>query len=916
MNDATITPLTVVLQAGSLVSYDVLSFRVERALGGVAEAVIDVHFPGVVEPDDLLGAPARLAFGRDAEEHAIDGVVAALTLTASPQVSDDRGAIHRVHLTSALGLLQHDVDCQIFQDKDVKEIVTQVLTQLGVDAGHQSWRRIGSYAKRETCVRYNETAFAFVSRLLEEEGIYCHSESSDQGEVIAFEDDSTTSPPIDGDATIPYRDGAGLAHAGDSIGSVTHRRRTATGKVTLRDYDFKKPKADLTASAAADVDADVEAYDYPGLYTELDAGKRLAKVRLEALQAERATFEIRAACPRLIPGRTFTLAGAPHELDGDYFLTRTVHTMRSGVYEVVANLVPKKVPYRLPRRTPAPIIHGPQTAVVVAPAGSPPEEIHTDEHGRCKVLFHWDRYAAADDKASCWMRVAQLQTSGSMILPRVGWEVIVEFLEGNPDRPIITGRVYNGRYMPPYALPEGKSRTAIQTASSPGGKGRNEIRMEDKAGSEEMKVQSQKDTTLATANNKTVSTAVDASKSVGVNSTTTIGADQSIKVTNGYKNTVGGSQTVSVGGNRTAEVNAVYGLTSGGASASSIGGKHFEMDGNPLQGLLSLAVKTATEAAKAEAEKALQQLDQAVQSKVDQVMGPINQVQQQAEQVKAGMDAVSNGDLSGAADAFGAAAGMPGPDKFAGDLDRDGADPGGERGMDATPSGEGGGGGGGGVSKKFGLDALAKGAIEKGSDALGKALGVGGDGGGGESEANVAGPDGAVAGNSGGDSATGPGHSINVCSSTHSEKVGSVKATIAAGGINTTINGARTQKIGAARVELVGGTRAETCVVDKKEKAVGLVVISGAAESEQVGGARSTMVGGAILEKIGAGCTVTAAGKAMFVGAFHKVDAASAIVFKCKSSEVVIDGGGVTIKAPLVTISASTIKQTKAVSEA
>jgi type VI secretion system secreted protein VgrG len=526
-----VQPLTALFSAGALSSYDVLSFRVERGLDGAAEAVVDVHFDAVIEPDELLGLPARLAFGRGDEEHAFDGIIASVSMEGSPQVSDDRGAVHVVHVTSALRLLEHDVDCQIFQDKDVKAIVSELLVPLGIDAARQSWRLVGTYAKREYCVRYNESALAFVSRLLEEEGIYVHTETSDQGEVVVFEDDSTTSPPIDGDPKLPYRDGAGLALGDDTVGSVTHRRRTATGKVVLRDYDFKKPKADLTATAAADTDADIEAYDYPGLYTEPDVGKRLARVRLESLQAERATYEIEGACPRLLPGRWFTLTEAPGDLDGDYFTTRTIHEMRAGHYRTHATLIPKKVPYRLPRRTPAPIIHGPQTAVIVAPPGSPVEEIHTDEHGRCKAQFHWDRYGKRDDTAACWMRVAQLQTSGSMVLPRVGWEVIVEFLEGNPDRPIITGRVFNGRFMPPYALPEGKSRTAIQTASSPGGKGRNEIRTEDKAGSEEMKVGSQKDTTLATANNKTVSTAVDSSKNVGVNSTTTIGADQTVKVT-------------------------------------------------------------------------------------------------------------------------------------------------------------------------------------------------------------------------------------------------------------------------------------------------------------------------------------------------------------------------------------------------
>ena len=927
----TTTTLIKLLQVGPLVSYDVQAFRVERALGGVAEATVEVHFAEVIEPDDLLGQPARLAFGRDGEEHALDGIVAAVTLAASPQVSDDRGATHRLHITSVLGLLQHDVDARIFQEKDVKEIVSEVLTPFGGDAEHQAWRLIGNYPKREICVRYQESGFAFLSRLLEEEGIYCHSESADGGEVIAFEDDSTLSASIDGESTLHFRAGAGLAQGDEAVGSVKHRRRTATGKVVLRDYDWKRPKADLTASAEAEVDADIEAYDYPGLYADLEVGKRLARVRLEALQAERATLEIVSGCPRLLPGRWFTLAGAPEDLDGDYFIQKTVHTLSEGVLRVDATVIPKAVRYRLPQITPRPIIHGPQTAVVVAPPGSPDEEIHTDEHGRCKVLFPWDRYADADDKASCWMRVSQLQTTGSMILPRVGWEVIVEFLEGNPDRPMITGRVYNGCFMPPYALPEGKSRTAIQSASSPGGKGRNEIRMEDKAGGEEVKIGSQKDTTLATANNKTVSTAVNATKSVAVDSTTTIGANQAVKVTNGYKSGVGGAQSISVGGNRTAEVNAVYGLTSGGASASSVGGTHFEMDGSPIQGLLSLAVKTVTEAAQAEAEKALKQLDKAVEAAVDQVMGPINAVEQQAEQVKAGMDAVAKGDLSGAADAMNAAAGMPGPDQFAGDLDRGSGGGGGggglDRGAGADRGSDGGGGdrgmdrdGGGepapGVSQKYGLDALAKGAIHHAGDALGGALGLSGDGGGGESEANVAGPDGAVGGNAAGDSAAGPGHSINVCSSTHAEKVGAVKATIAAGGIHTTINGARTQTIGAARVELVGGSRAETCVVTKSEKAAGLVVVSGKPESEKVGGARTTMVGGAILEKIGAGHTIQAGGKAMFVGAFHKIDAATAIVFKCGGSEVVIDGGGVTIKAPLVTISAPSIKLTKATSEA
>ncbi len=904
---------TALVQAGPLASQDVIALHLDRRLGVVAKAAITVHSRAYADPDELLGQAARVAFGRDELEHQFDGIVTSVEMSATADDNDSRGYLTELTVTSLLGLLEQDRDCRIFQDKDVKEIVTEVLTTLNVDAGHQSWRLVGSYPKREYCVQYQESSLAFISRLLEEEGIYFWSDRGEGGDVIVFEDDSTAADPIDGDTTIVFRHGAGMSRAEDAIGVITERCSTQVGKVVYRDYNFKKPKVDMTATAEGDLDKDLELYDYPGLYAEPKEGERLAGVRLAAFTAERAVLDVRAGSPRILPGKWLTIAEAPNDLDGDYLVTGAVHEFRGGVYTVYATMIPKSVPYKSPRRTPMPIIDGPQTAVIVAPKGSPSEEIHTDEHGRCKVRFHWDRYAKNDDSDTFWMRVPQPQTSGSMVLPRVGWEVIVELLEGNPDRPIITGRVYNGRFMPPYALPEGKSRTSLQTASSPGGGGKNEIRFEDKAGSEEVMIHSQKDTTLATANNKTKSTAVNETKNVKVDSTLSVGADQAIKVTNGYLNTVDGAQSVDVGGSRKVEVNAVYGLTSGGASATSVGGGQMEMDGNPIQALLSLAVQAATEAAQAAAAQQLQALDQAVSSRVNQVMGPINQLQSQVQNVGAGMQAVSNGDLGAAAGAFGSAAGLPMPGAFGASLAASGGGGGGASGG-AGGGGQSGGAGGGGFSQAVGLDAMVSGAIQSGGSALGSALGLGGAGGGGQSAANAAGPDGAVGGNSASNNTTGPGHAITTCSSTHAEDVGSVKATIAAAGIHTTVKGARTQDVGAARIELVGGTRAETCLADKKEKAIGLVVISKAPESETVGGSRTTMVGGAILEKIGGSQTVVATGTGTFVGAFHKIDASTAIVFECGESSVVIDGSGVTIKAALVTITAPkiTVKSTTA----
>ena len=749
--------LTVLFQAGPLESLDVPSMRLERRLGKVAEADVEVSSTTCADPDELLGLPARVAFGRGEAEHEFLGIVTSVALVAAPDDGVRERLLYQIRVSSGLGLLDQQVDCRIFQDKDVKEIVSGVLGDLGVSAGQQSWRLSATYPKREYCVQYNESALAFVSRLLEEEGIFFFSDKGDAGELLVFEDDSTTADAIDGESKVVYRHSAGLEAQDDAVGIITQRHRTATGKVTLRDYDFKRPALDLTATAAADKDADLEVYDYPGLYVEPKDGARMAQVKLEALQAERVTLELESGCPRLIAGRWMELVDTPNELDGKYLITASVHEVKAGRYRVHATVIPKKVKFRTPQQTPRPVIEGPQTAVIVAPPGSPPEDIHTDKFGRCKVHFHWDRYGSYDDKASCWMRTSQQQTSGSMILPRVGWEVIVEFLEGNPDRPMVTGRVWNGVFMPPYALPEGKSRTALKTASSPGGNGTNEIRMEDKAGSEEVKIGSQKDTTLATANNKTTSIAVDGSKNVAVNSTITVGADQTVKVTNGYENTVGAAQSASVGGNRTVEINAVYGLTSGGASATTVGGNQFEMDGDPLKALLALAIKAVTDAAKAEAAREMAKLDQAVSSKVNQVMGPIKDVMGQAQAVGDAMNAVSQGNLGAAAGAVSAATGMPTPPAVGSAIQAASAagvgNGNGSAGpipsMPSLPSADN-------ASSQLGLDKMVNGALDAGAGALGAALGLGGGGGGGESAANVAGPVGAVGSNAGGTARPGP----------------------------------------------------------------------------------------------------------------------------------------------------------------
>ena len=420
----------------------------------------------------------------------------------------------------------------------------------------------------------------------------------------------------------------------------------------------------MTSTAQASAHTDFEVYDYPGGYLEPADGKRIAQLRLDAEQAAVETLSMDVDCTRVSVGCKLTVADTSSS-DGDWVVTRAVHEHEwdeSGAprYVCHAELLPAKTKFRPARVTPRPVIEGPQTASVVCPAGSLFEEIHTDEHGQCKVKFHWDLGPAADDKATAWMRVSQLQTSGSMMLPRLGWEVIVEFLEGDPDRPIVTGRLYNGFFMPPYALPEGKTRTAIKTASTPGGGGSNEIRMEDKSGSEEIMMHSQKDTNISVANNKTKNVGNNETLTIGASSTTSVGANQTVKITKGSKNEIKSDQTVVVGGARTLEVNAVGAWNVTGSSTTTVGATQFEQIGNPLEALIALAVAKAAEIAAAKAKDAVAAVQGAVQGKIDQALGPVNDLVAKAGALGSGLQALGNGDLSALGGVVGGATGLPG----------------------------------------------------------------------------------------------------------------------------------------------------------------------------------------------------------------------------------------------------------------
>lgn len=533
--------------------------------------------------EDVVGMAAVLTFRVGDEPRQVHGIVASFE-------QGDEGkklTAYRAVLVPAVWRLQHRRDSRIFQAQSVPEILESVLSAAGVPGDGYRFAVSGSYAPREYCVQYRESDWAFACRLMEEEGIAYHFEHTDAGHVLVMADSPSVYEPIPGDANVVFRPPLGALVKGEHVSRFRYAERIRPGKVTLRDYNFKKPGLLLEGAGEADVDPDLEIYDYPGEYEESDPGKALAKVRLEELQTSRKTGDGESACARFLPGATFTLADHPRDdFNKDFLITRVDHHgsepgMEQGGGAPYGNrfqVIPAGVPFRPPRITPRPTIRGIQTAIVTGPSG---EEIHTDEHGRIKVQFHWDRQGKKDDKSSCWIRVSQIWAGGAwgaVFLPRIGHEVVVDFIEGDPDRPLVVGSVYHGTNVPPYGLPGEKTKSTIKSNSSTGGGGFNELRFEDKKGSEEIFLHGQKDWNILIENDKSQEIGHDQAllvkhdreARVDNDDTESIGGNQNIEVTKNLTETVGLDMSLDVGGGLTVTVAKDCSATVSGALALAV----------------------------------------------------------------------------------------------------------------------------------------------------------------------------------------------------------------------------------------------------------------------------------------------------------------------------------------------------------
>jgi type VI secretion system secreted protein VgrG len=534
--------------------------------------------------EGLLGSSAEVLISRDANPHRLCGIIHRVEHTGTQAGQ----LLARVHLVPALWALSQRKDCYIFQGQTVPQILQELLTE-GLQPFERSFRLELSreYLPREYCVQYQETDLDLALRLMEEEGIFFYFDQSGEKEQLVLVESNEQCPacePANGTPISVLGPEADTAED-ESLRHFDFVQQLHTTSVVVRDFDWTHPDYDLTREARAQdaLGKDRESYEYPApLLGPYDAGAKRYKYEPAQKQEElrRQAFQARGKQGRgegyvtgFMAGGVFALKGHGNPaLDQRYLLTRVEHFghapeeltsdshprgKEGAVQERYRNTfecIPLDVPFRPERRHPRARMSGLQTATVVGPAG---EEVFTDEHGRIKVQFHWDRAGQKDEKSSCFLRVAQVWSGlgwGFVFLPRIGMEVLVDFLEGDPDRPLVTGCVYNGKNTPPDALPDQKTRSTIRTSSTPGGEGFNELHFEDASGSEEVFIHAQKDFTEVVLNDHSTQVKANQTNSVGGSQTETVGGAQTLSVQGQRTKTVSQDETSTIQGKRTETV--------------------------------------------------------------------------------------------------------------------------------------------------------------------------------------------------------------------------------------------------------------------------------------------------------------------------------------------------------------------------
>lgn len=528
-----------------------------------------------IDPDKLLGKNVTVKLELPKEgPRCFDAYVTRFGLVGSHQ------SFYRYQIVARpwLWLLTRTTDCRIFQNEKIEDIIKKIFEKY--PAAKFDFKLSGNYEPWVNCVQYRETDFNFVSRLMEQEGMYYYFQHDQGQHTMVITDSMSGHKPFKGYDTIEFVPQERQQRFDrEFVSDWNFTREIEPGAYVVDDYDFEKPSTELQVNAKLQrehAQAEGEYYDYPGEYTDRSEGEHYVKVRLEELQAQHELANGSTNARGLACGCLFKLKGhARKDQDREYLVVSAHHSLSYNEYEAMGGqgaqyscnftVLHSKEVFRPQRLTPKPIVQGPQTAVVVGPKG---DEIYTDKYGRVKVQFHWDRYGKKDENSSCWIRVSHPWAGknwGMVAIPRIGQEVIVDFLEGDPDWPIISGRVYNAEQMPPYDLPANKTQTGAKSRSSQSGTPANfnEIRFEDKKGSEQVYIHAEKNQDIVVENDETHSVGHDRTKSIGHDETTTVAHDRT--------ETVGNNETITIGVNRTEMVGANESITIGANRTEMVG---------------------------------------------------------------------------------------------------------------------------------------------------------------------------------------------------------------------------------------------------------------------------------------------------------------------------------------------------------
>ena len=461
--------------------------------------------------EDIIGKKVTVSIAlSDGGTRYFNGIISRFSQISGSTETEDGLQLARYSATMVpwFWLLTRSSDSRIFQNLSVPDIVQKIFNKPDFQSYSFKMSLQDTYTPKEYCVQYRETDFNFVSRLLEQEGIFYFFEHEDGNHTMVLADSPQEHKLCPGQGTVKCQSVASQVMVEeDMIGTLGRLQEIMAGKYTVKDFNFKMPSTDLKVEMPGKQrlgPGELEFYDYPAEYTIRNEGNRVADLRMQAEEAKITTITGSSSCRVFSSGYRFVLTGHYRDEMNDraYVLASVNHWASEPAgssgddvtvgYGNSFTCIPWDIPYRPPLITAKPIIGGVQTAIVTGPSG---EEIYTDEFGRVKVQFHWDREGKKDDMSSCWIRVGQLWAGpswGGVYIPRIGQEVIVDFIEGDPDRPIIVGCVYHGENKPHYDLPDYKTRSTVRSESTIGGSGYNEIRFEDKKGEEHLYVHAQR----------------------------------------------------------------------------------------------------------------------------------------------------------------------------------------------------------------------------------------------------------------------------------------------------------------------------------------------------------------------------------------------------------------------------------------